>query len=376
MDLGELRRNVRFLYPDKRFQEELVVSYKNYLKQVESEEDMRGSFCRDTFVDADRPKISDGSFVVLDLGGSYVRIALAGIRNGELALKFPKKFKVSGLGLYKSSNLDEFLNQLSGILIENFPSILNIGFSFSFGIKKTSPIRGVVDSVSKGFEVPGVVGCDLGEVLQKYLYQRTGHRYCVCFLNDATAGFLAGHNRFGSSIHVVVGTGFNVAYAREDGRIINTEIGHAEGILNHHRGRLSDSLHELVSGSGLPFVYEKVLNQLGISVKANCFKSSLAMYEHYEGVDDCTRLEAMIIREIFRQSAFLVGTFVKAVLGYVGYNKDEIVVSTDGGVFDIPFYMDDVLESINLSDNLNIRLARTSNNATLEGAAFLVSKYA
>lgn len=90
-----------------------------------------------------------------------------------------------------------------------------VGLTFSFSVNQTSLNRGTLQSWSKGFDCPGLLGtnADIVEVLQEAFHRRR-HRIIVTALVNDTAGTLlaCSYQEPSCKIGVILGTGTNAAY--------------------------------------------------------------------------------------------------------------------------------------------------------------------
>eukprot|EP00002_Diphylleia_rotans_P008241 TRINITY_DN1797_c0_g2_i1.p1 TRINITY_DN1797_c0_g2~~TRINITY_DN1797_c0_g2_i1.p1 ORF type:complete len:446 (+),score=119.15 TRINITY_DN1797_c0_g2_i1:85-1422(+) len=187
-----------------------------------------------------------GSYLALDLGGTNFRVFFVSLKDGAVVENQSKSFVVhqdamkgvsSDLFDFLADCVKEFLADL-GVSGQAF----KLGFTFSFPVLQSSVNRGSLIAWTKGFDVEGVVGRDVVELLLES-FQRKGLQIDVSALVNDTVGTMAACS-YGDTdcvIGLILGTGSNACYMedfsslpesrRETPTIINMEWGafdHAE----------------------------------------------------------------------------------------------------------------------------------------------------
>ncbi|KAH8268135.1 hypothetical protein KR026_000568 [Drosophila bipectinata] len=162
-----------------------------------------------------------GKCLALDLGGSNFRVLLV-VLNGEAGVDIQSKSYVfpSTLMTGTSDELFDFIAaSLGDFCIENGleNESLPLGFTFSFPCQQKGINKGTLVSWTKGFNVPGVVGKNVVELLQQAIERRGEVRInIVAILNDTVGTLMscAYHNR-NCRIGLIVGTGTNACYVEK-----------------------------------------------------------------------------------------------------------------------------------------------------------------
>ena len=180
-----------------------------------------------------RPKGTEkGEFLALDLGGTNFRV---------LALRLKGKRKISVLGSKKfilkkrhTGNTGKALFDFIAGCIKTFmkengidtAEKHNIGFTFSFPMKKRRISSGILFRWTKGFKARGVEGKDVVKLLNESLKRKGLSRTrVVAIANDTVATLVAKSYEDGTcDVGVILGTGTNACYP-ERRMIINIEWG-------------------------------------------------------------------------------------------------------------------------------------------------------
>ncbi|ATW28392.1 hexokinase [Candidatus Formimonas warabiya] len=183
-----------------------------------------------TYIDADREIPSGEPIVVLDAGGTHLRVATVYFDQGkkpvlENYMKYPMP------GTYGAMSREEFFLALAG-RIEALISISSrIGFCFSYATEILPNQDGKLIRWSKEIQTKGVegqlVGANLLAALKKLGYQANQR---VVLLNDTAAALLAGKaassgRNYSGYLGLVLGTGTNTCYIEE-----NSNIGKVPGL--------------------------------------------------------------------------------------------------------------------------------------------------
>jgi len=189
-----------------------------------------------TYVTSTPDGTEEGSFIALDLGGTNFRIMLVKIMTSpEASLQMDSQiFFVPGhimtgtgeqLFDFIADDLFEFLNTRG--LVEELGN-LPIGFTFSFPTKNLGIKKTVLVYWSKGYTCSGVVGEDLGQLLNNAIRRRfSGHVKDIdmklqlpTVVNDTVGTMIAsGYNNNDVSMGLIVGTGTNICYMESQTRV-------------------------------------------------------------------------------------------------------------------------------------------------------------
>ncbi len=166
--------------------------------------------------------------IVIDAGGTNLRIGTARFDDaGTLKIEH---FQRSGmLGVGKQISKQEFFEKLADRVTPVINESDSIGFCFSYPCQAQPNHDGKLLQWTKGIDAPEVVGCFLGEELNRVFEARGIARKKIVLLNDAVATMIAGVSEGAARgakgyVGFILGTGTNTAYL-ESGRVINVESG-------------------------------------------------------------------------------------------------------------------------------------------------------
>ncbi len=176
-----------------------------------------------------------GKFIALDLGGTNFRILQLmlkgrGLIGSSSIMKFvlPKKHitgTAEGFFGFIADCLKAFLKKYK---LESEDE-LDLGFTFSFPVKQTGLAGGSLVCWTKDFNVSGVIGNDVVELLREALAKKDIRNVKIAALANDTVGTLVAksYQDHNCDVGVIIGTGTNACYpeARLGGMIINVEWG-------------------------------------------------------------------------------------------------------------------------------------------------------
>jgi hexokinase len=166
--------------------------------------------------------------IVIDAGGTNLRVGTAQFDDaGSLQIE---NFQKSGtIGLNGRVSKAEFFEQLADRVMPVIRESDSIGFCFSYPCEIQPDHDGKLLCWTKGVDAPEVVGCLIGEELNRVFEARGIARKKIVLLNDTVATLLAGvaeGTARGAKGYVgfILGTGTNTAHL-ENGEVINVESG-------------------------------------------------------------------------------------------------------------------------------------------------------
>lgn len=174
-----------------------------------------------TFITVDRPLPADEPVVVLDAGGTNLRVATVVFdRAGKAEIMDFAKYEMPGISA-EISGADFFL-QFASYLQPVIEKSKKIGFCFSYPAEITPDCDGRLLRWTKEVKAPDVVGKYIGKGLLAALgLKGSGRR--VTILNDTIATLLAGKaiggGRYSSYMGFILGTGTNIAYIEQNSNI-------------------------------------------------------------------------------------------------------------------------------------------------------------
>jgi len=166
--------------------------------------------------------------IVVDAGGTNLRVGTA-LFDGEGALQVEKFQKSGMIGLDGPLSKTEFFETLADRIMPLINESDSLGFCFSYPCQIQPNHDGKLLQWTKGVDAPEVVGCLIGEELNRVFEVRGIERKKIILLNDTVATLLAGvaegaPRGANGYVGFILGTGTNTAYI-EKGEVINVESG-------------------------------------------------------------------------------------------------------------------------------------------------------
>ncbi|KAF9541783.1 glucokinase [Mortierella hygrophila] len=168
-----------------------------------------------------------GTYLTLDIGGTYLRVVLVELSQGSAVSIRQEKYAINPLVKvgepkvlfdFMATCIDSFLLANDAVIPKW--SQLELGFTFSFPVLQTSINSGTLIEWTKGYTCHGMVGKDPAKFLQQALLSRNLNVNVSALMND-TVGTLLSHAY--QHPHTVVGlglgTGSNAAYIERVDRI-------------------------------------------------------------------------------------------------------------------------------------------------------------
>ncbi|XP_065202613.1 hexokinase type 2-like [Planococcus citri] len=218
--------------------------------------------CFQTYVQDFPTGEETGRYLALDLGGTNFRVLMISLGNAKKfhmekkTYEFPndlKKGTAEKMFDYVAECVNDFLNHLRTKMEVN--ELFPLGFTFSFPVQQMGLNVGIMMKWTKGFNVSGVVGKDVVQLLRESFQRKKIHDHLtpVAILNDTTGTLMScAWNKPDTRVGLIVGTGTNACYTEKienieffDGdpakpyMIVNTEWGNFGS-----DGRLNDILTE------------------------------------------------------------------------------------------------------------------------------------
>jgi len=166
--------------------------------------------------------------IFIDAGGTNLRVGTA-LFDDAGALQIDKFEKTGMIGLDGTVSKAQFFEQLADRVMPVIHESDSIGFCFSYPCEIQPDRDGKLLRWTKGIDAPEVVGCLIGEELNRVFEARGVGRKKMVLLNDTVATLLAGvaeGSARGAKGYVgfILGTGTNTA-TLEKGEVINVESG-------------------------------------------------------------------------------------------------------------------------------------------------------
>lgn len=176
------------------------------------------------YVDADKEVPTETPIIVLDAGGTNLRVAVLWFdKAGKVRIEDFQKYAMPGTGDMELSEdvfFDCFADYLAGVSQRSD----SIGFCFSYPTEITPDLDGKLLHWTKQVKAPEVVGKMVGTGISKAVEKRTGIKLKVKVLNDTVATLLAGKSaglarQYSAYVGFILGTGTNIAYVEANKNI-------------------------------------------------------------------------------------------------------------------------------------------------------------
>ncbi|KAG8627791.1 hypothetical protein KVT40_003664 [Elsinoe batatas] len=169
-----------------------------------------------------------GSFLTIDLGGTNIRICWItpigerGVHKiQQHSYRLPDDIKTGTaekLWSFIAGSLESFIDDRKLEGSKDKP--LKLSFTFSYPLSQSSIDHGKLQTWTKGWDVEGVEGEDVGEQLVKALQERSLPVHLIAIVNDTTGAMIASaYNDPATIIGAIFGTGCNAAYMERLSRI-------------------------------------------------------------------------------------------------------------------------------------------------------------
>ena len=144
------------------------------------------------YVDSSREVPTDTPVVVLDAGGTNLRVAVVWFdKAGKARVEDFRKYRMPGADGAPLSAKD-FFDTFAGFLEPVCQRSDAAGFCFSYPTEIFPDLDGRLIRWSKQIDAPEVVGEKVGSRISEALFAKTGRRLALRVLNDTTATLLAG----------------------------------------------------------------------------------------------------------------------------------------------------------------------------------------
>lgn len=200
-----------------------------------------------SYIEDNDNAIEPGNVIVIDAGGTNLRIALVSVNKDKFAVTYYKQYAMPGTNgkIQKQEFFETLIAYLKPIINESE----SIGFCFSYPAQIQPDKDGLVLGFNKGVEIEGMEQVLLQKTLNEYLTSLGYKEKKIIVLNDTVATLLGGkvtnlQAKFDSYIGFILGTGTNTCYfeanhkvlkdaylRNKDGRsIVNLESGGYDGI--------------------------------------------------------------------------------------------------------------------------------------------------
>jgi len=361
-----------------------------------------------------------GVIYALDMGGSNYRVVRVELEGSEKPTKLSTlKKTVPEALMSEKADADQLFGWLADQIVEfatsqgDLKTHIPIGFTFSFGAKRSKVNEGILMEWTKGYATRNCTGRDVVELMEKACIARGLDVKIHACLNDTVGTLMScAYQNHDCLIGLILGTGSNACYVepRKDGEIVNIEWGGFDQVsyrtvvdvgideISPNRGR--QLTEKMISGMYLGEISRRIFNIIfpnslptvwGFETKsvsdilvadetkiADIAKNDLK----YAGV--WTQEHSQIIRKICEmvrlRSATLATTLISVVIQktqVLGSSDGTISVGIDGSLYKLmPGYkeiMRKVLEQRLGKENAERVQLRLSEDGSGKGAALVVA---
>lgn len=364
LDCGSIQLNKEI----QTFKHEMNEGYKkqNSLKMIS------------TYINFQDKVENDSTAIVIDAGGTNLRIALVEFKeNNSAEIVYQKKFPM--IGLEQEVTVDTFFEKLFSYLEPILQKSNKIGFCFSFPTEITPDRDGIVLEMNKGIKIRGIEGGRIGQRLKDELQSKGfGINYDVTVINDTVSCLLGGMiidplKQYDSFIGFILGTGTNTAFVEpnKENMIINIESGGYDKISSSWLDKELDKdttnpnkqkFEKMISGAYLGSLAAILLQKAGeeqyftynfcqvIAELKELTTEDLSLFMEYpysnynrigkllnsDGSDDDRLVIYEIIDQLLLRSAKLVAINILGIMEYLNLGNLPVLpicVSSEGSTF-------------------------------------------
>jgi hexokinase len=172
-----------------------------------------------TYISTDKPVPAGRPVIVVDAGGTNLRVATAVFDdNGVPTIEHFSNYVMPGA--QDEVGKDEFFDLFAGYLLPVAGIADSVGLCFSYAAEITPDGDGRLLTWTKEIKAPEVIGELVGRNIAERLMAR-GFRPKITLLNDTVATLLAGKSirgseRYDSYVGFILGTGTNTSYVEKN----------------------------------------------------------------------------------------------------------------------------------------------------------------
>ncbi|KAK9704195.1 hypothetical protein K7432_010345 [Basidiobolus ranarum] len=168
-----------------------------------------------------------GTYLAIDLGGTNLRTAAVTLLgDGQVGVNM-KKYAISkDIRTGTGDKLFDWIADCTAELLNDATlnigtANLHMGVTFSFALDQTAVDRGIVAKMGKGFDLTGVTGNDLKDLLESGFKRKGINNIIVSAIINDTVGTLVSHAYASPTTRVglILATGTNAAYLESGDKI-------------------------------------------------------------------------------------------------------------------------------------------------------------
>lgn len=194
----------------------IIADFKDELDSCIRTGNKRMLKCLPSFVESLPKGTEAGEFVVIDLGGTNLRVGLCTLQGCHQFEQQHDTFEVpdaikSGSG----HKLFDFIAEKVLAFVSNLPlKPYDVGFTFSFPVEQNGLSHGKLIQFNKAYDCHDIVGHDVVQLLQERFDKLLPGRLTIRSLVNDTVGTFVAHGYINPSTRmgVILGTGTNAAY--------------------------------------------------------------------------------------------------------------------------------------------------------------------
>ncbi len=213
-----LKQN-KFSYEIDDFQKEVDC----FLAEMNNSLNMDGMLSMiPTYIEEDMTPIQNQKIIVVDAGGTNLRIAFVEIQKNETLVSHILTTKIPGVE--KPITYPEFMDELAKKIEPYLKESQTIAFSMAQEIIHNEKLDGYITSLSKEVKINGIENQWLAKDLKEHLSTLGYHRCKVLLINDTVGvacALLQRRKEFSSFVGLVLGTGTNSSYLEYSHLILN-----------------------------------------------------------------------------------------------------------------------------------------------------------
>src|SRR3989344_5571915 len=277
------------------------------------------------------PIVEEGEvFQVIVIGGSVYKQATL-IKNGKGIEILEKKEEQL---TFRTE--DEFLRFID-LSLKKDVNVLALNFAYPIEpVFEKGILDGILLVVTKEGGFHGLVGKQVGKEIKNYIFKKRDKRIKVAVANDTvcllTAGLLKHKEEELAS--GIVGTGFNMAFFLEKGKLVNLESANFDKFPRSMEGKIIDDESDIpgrsffekeVAGAYLYKHFNIIIKEKGINF------SPISSTEELDSVSRKNIPQvSLIAQELLKRSAELVSC---QIAGVARFKKRNMVFNMEGSLF-------------------------------------------
>ncbi|ORX91333.1 actin-like ATPase domain-containing protein [Basidiobolus meristosporus CBS 931.73] len=168
-----------------------------------------------------------GTYLAIDLGGTNLRTAAVTLLgDGQVGVNMRKYAISTDIREGEGTKLFDWIADCTAELLQDTTinvgtANLHMGVTFSFALNQTAINRGTVGKMGKGFNLTGVQGNDLKDLLEDGFKRKGLDNIIVSAIINDTVGTLVSHAYVSptTKIGLILATGTNAAYLESGAKI-------------------------------------------------------------------------------------------------------------------------------------------------------------